>query len=259
MQKLTGIIRKLLPQNRFARSVSVLAGGTVAGQLVIIAVSPILTRLYTPEEFGLLGVYASILGILGVIASLRYQLAIPIPECDNEAANIAVLSLIVVVVTTLCSAVAVWLMGNQVVGLLNTPDLEPYLWLIPIGLFLVGVYQVFQYWAMRTKEFSNVARTRLSQSLGMVITQIAGYTFGPVALLLGRVVGQSAGVFGLAKSALRKNHDAFKACTVGKIKLAAREYRKFPIVSTWTGLASSGGSNLPPILIAVFILSLIHI
>lgn len=62
-------IKRLLPSNRFARSVSILAGGTAAGQAIVVLASPILTRLYTPEDFGLLAVYAALLGIISVVAS----------------------------------------------------------------------------------------------------------------------------------------------------------------------------------------------
>ena len=139
MKKITAKLKQLLPNNRFARSVSVLAGGTAAGQLIVIAASPILTRLYTPEDFGLLAVYAGILGILGVIANLRYQLAIPLPDSDEDAASIAALSLLVVVLITVLAAIAVWLFGAELVHLLNTPALETYLWLVPVGIFLVGI------------------------------------------------------------------------------------------------------------------------
>jgi O-antigen/teichoic acid export membrane protein len=253
LNKIIPSIKKILPENRFARSVSVLAGGTAAGQLIVIAASPILTRLYTPEDFGLLAVYTGILGILGVVASLRYQLAIPLPESDKDAASIALLSLLIVVFTTLITTVAVWLIGPEIADLLNTPALEPYLWLVPIGLFLTGTYQVFQYWAIRTQEFSNIARTRLTQSLGMVVTQIAGYALGPIALLLGRGVGQGAGMLALMRSALRHSPKEFEEASSQSIRRNAREHKHFPLVSIWTGLASAGGSNIPPILIAAFL------
>lgn len=245
--------QKLLPKNRFARSVSVLAGGTAAGQLIVISASPILTRLYSPEDFGLLAVYGGILGILSVIASLRYQLAIPLPESDTDGASVAVLSLLMVLIFTIITAIAVYFFGDQLVGFLNAPGLAPYLWMVPLGVILVGVYQVFQYWALRTKEFSNIARTRLTQSLGMVFTQIGGYALGPLALLLGRVVGQSSGIMTLCRSALRRSSHDFAQTTWSSIKSSAVYYRHFPTVSIWTGLASSGGVNLPPILIAAFL------
>jgi O-antigen/teichoic acid export membrane protein len=87
----------------------------------------------------------------------------------------------------------------------------------------------------------------------MVLTQIVGSALGPIALLLGRVVGQSAGIIGLARSAFNKNADDFKSTTGKDIKYGASNYRNFPFISTWTGLASSAGLNLPPLLIAGFL------
>jgi O-antigen/teichoic acid export membrane protein len=64
-------IKALLPKSSFARNVAVLVGGTAVGQAIVVLASPILTRLYTPEDFGVLAVYASLLGILSTVAALR--------------------------------------------------------------------------------------------------------------------------------------------------------------------------------------------
>lgn len=79
-------LKALLPKSSFARSVAVLAGGTAAGQAIVVLASPIITRLYTPEDFGVLAVYSSLLGILSTVAALRYELAIPLSEKDEDAA-----------------------------------------------------------------------------------------------------------------------------------------------------------------------------
>lgn len=253
MNKAIFYIKRIIPNHNFVRSVSILVGGSAAGQIIVIAVSPLLTRLYSPEDFGLLAVYSSLLGVLGVMASLRYELAIPLPENNEKAASILVLSLVIIAITTFLLVVFIWLCGKYISEFLNIQNLTPYLWLIPVGFFLVGSYQVFQYWAIRTKEFSNIAATKLVQSVGMVVIQLIGSVFGPIALLLGRVVGQSAGTMSLIRSALKKNLKNFKAVKIEDVQQAAREYRSFPLKSTWTGLASSGGSNLPAILIASFL------
>ncbi|MCS5582709.1 MAG: oligosaccharide flippase family protein, partial [Pseudomonadales bacterium] len=142
MNRLKSAVLQRVPKSRFVRSVSILAGGTAAGQLIVIAASPILTRLYSPEDFGMLAVYGGVLGILGVIASLRYQLAIPLPDTDREALHIVALSLLIVGLMTGIVWLAVVLAGQEFVALLNTPELAEYLWLLPVGLFLVGVFQV---------------------------------------------------------------------------------------------------------------------
>lgn len=243
-------IKRLLPKHRFARSVSVLAGGTAAGQIIVVAASPILTRLYSPEDFGLLAVYAGLLGIMGVIASLRYQLAIPLPESDEEAASVAVLSLFVVLGMTAVSAILVGFWGAPITTALNTPALAPYLWLLPLGLLLTGTYQVFSYWAIRTRAFPAIARTKLTQALSSVGVQLGAYTLGPLALLLGQVTGQAAGTSSLGLLAVRRKWAAFRQVRLADIRWAAKRYRRFPIYSSWGGLFNTAGTQLPAILFA---------
>lgn len=250
---ITQQVKKTLPTSKFARSVSVLAGGTVMGQIIVVASSPILTRLYTPEDFGLLAVYAAILGILSVVASLRYQLAIPLPDSNQDAANLAVLSLLSVVIISTLIAAAVALWSEPLSIFVDAPKLHDHAWLIPVGVLFLGFYQVGNYWAIRASEFGKLARTKLTQATTMTIIQVAGYAFGPVALLLGRLFGQGAGVLSLARIAASKNAAEFRRVEMRQIKTMSHKYRHFPLISTWVGLSSSAGMQLPPLLIAAFL------
>ncbi|WP_020146550.1 lipopolysaccharide biosynthesis protein [Thioalkalivibrio sp. ALJ15] len=243
-------IKRLLPKNRFARSVSVLAGGTAAGQIIVVAASPILTRLYSPEDFGLFAVFASLLGILGVIASLRYQLAIPLPEDDADAARVAILSVLVVVGMAGLSALVVLFFGEPVSHLLNVPQLAPYLWLLPLGLFLLGVYQVLSYWAIRRRAYGPIARTKLTQSIVMTAVQIGGFALGPVALLIGRIMGQAAGIATLYRLVVRPKRHLLGEVRGRDVMWAAKRYRRFPIYSTWAGGFNTLGTETPPLLFA---------
>lgn len=242
----------MLPKSRFARSVSLLAGGTVAGQVIIVAASPILTRLYSPEDFGALAVFASLLSILGIVASMRYQLAIPLPKSDEEAANVTVLSLVVVLCVALLTAAVAIPFRQAIAETLNIPLLANYLWLLPLGLLLVGTYEVLNYWAIRKRAFGAIAQTKLTQSLGTVGVQVGGHALGPSALLIGRVVGQAAGLFKLG-GMLFRDRKSFAEVRASGIKESLKKYRSFPLVSTWSGLSSAGGAQLPPLLIAMII------
>lgn len=246
----TETINRLLPKNRFICSVSILAGGTAAGQAIIVLASPLLTRLYSPEDFGLLGVYAALLLIIGVVVSLRYQLAIPLPEDDQEAAHIAVLSLLLVVGTTLLTGLAVLFFRQPIADVLNIPALARYLWLLPLGLLLLGIYQVFNYWAIRTNAFPAIARTKLTQSLSMVAMQLGGYAVGPLALLLGQVAGQAAGSTSLGMLAIRKSWPAFQAVRFPGVLKAARRYRRFPKYDVPAAALNALSLRLPPVLLA---------
>nr|VFJ46304.1 MAG: Membrane protein involved in the export of O-antigen and teichoic acid [Candidatus Kentron sp. FM]VFJ49540.1 MAG: Membrane protein involved in the export of O-antigen and teichoic acid [Candidatus Kentron sp. FM]VFK07284.1 MAG: Membrane protein involved in the export of O-antigen and teichoic acid [Candidatus Kentron sp. FM] len=271
-------IQRLLPKNRFARSVSVLAGGTVAGQAIVVLASPVLTRLYTPEDFGLLAVFASLLGILSVVVGLRYELAIPLPENEDDATSIAALNLLIVLGMTALCMVFIVLFRAPVADLLNAPALEIYLWLLPVGLLFFGIYQVLSYWAIRTKEYPAIALTKLTQAIGITGIQVCGYALGPLALILGQVIGQGLGVVALARKIKKpqclssakddnevgsveysklkseKNDAKRQKCCLclGNIKHQASAYREFPLLATWTGLASAAGMQLIPLLIFIY-------
>ena len=83
---------KNLFKSNFAKSVAIISGGTAFAQVLNALFSPIITRIYNPNEYGVLTVYSSILGIIIVIASLKYELGIPIAEDDEKAVNVMALS-----------------------------------------------------------------------------------------------------------------------------------------------------------------------
>ncbi len=243
-------IRALLPKNIFAREVSMLVGGTASAQILLVLAAPILTRLYTPEDFGLLAAYASLLALIGVISSLRYELAIPLPEDDVEAANVAVLSLLLVAISTVLTGILVLMLGIPIAELLGVPVLANYLWLLPVGVLLSGAYSVFNYWSVRTKRFSTIAQTKLTQAIATLAIQLTTFKFGGIGLLLGQVAGQSIGMTSLARPALAMQ--ASKQVSWVGIRNALVRYQRFPIFSTWEGFLNTASLQVAPLMIASY-------
>jgi O-antigen/teichoic acid export membrane protein len=241
---------RFLPKSAFARGVGTLVGGTAGAQLIGIAAAPILTRLYSPEDFGMLAVFAGLLAMVLVVSSLRYELAIPLPEDDREAAHVVALSLLLVVVTAGLSAIVVGLFSSPIARAVGSPSLAGCLWLLPIAVLLGGAYSVFSYWSVRTKSFTVLATTKVRQALAALAIQLAAFKLGSVGLIAGQVAGHSVGTASLALPALAKLQP--KNIKWPEIKSAATRYRKFPIFSTWEGLSNSAGVQLPPIMFAAF-------
>jgi len=238
-----------LPAGRLTRSVAVLAGSTVLGQAVGIAASPLLTRLYSPAEFGAMGVYSSILAITLIVASLRYELAIPLAENDEDAAAIVVLSLAAIALTVSIMALGVWWLRAEIIQWTNTPLLSRHLWLLPVGFAAAGVYQTFSLWATRKKAFGLLGRTRLSQGLASVVTKTVLFPFGLIGLLLGSIAAVAAGVGSLACSILRDDRDLFRTPARRAVSMAVR-YRRFPQVSSISGIINAAGLHLPMLMLA---------
>ena len=241
---------RLLPKDAFARGVSVLVGGTAGAQLLTVLVAPLLTRIYSPEDFGLLAIFSSLLTIIGMVSCLRYENSIPLPENDDEAANMAVLCLILVGISTLSSVLFVWQIGLNIVDLFDVPAMADYFWLMPIGVLLSGAYNVFNFWSIRTKRFSSIAISRLYQALATIAIQLATFKLGGIALLYARIVGVIAGTACLCRPAVVSLE--FRKVTWRGIVKGARRYRRFPIFSTWEGFLNSASVELIPIIFATF-------
>ncbi|UXD87955.1 lipopolysaccharide biosynthesis protein [Thalassolituus hydrocarboniclasticus] len=244
------MIKKLLPKSTFARAVSVLVGGTAGAQALMILASPLLTRLYNPDDFGVLAVYSGLLALFAVVASLRYEIAIPLPESDIDAANLVMLSLLVVLFMTSISAVIVLAYGKDIALALDTPQLADYFWLLPLGVLLTGFYNIFSFWSVRTKKFGNIATTRISQTIITLAVQIMGHRFGGGVLIFGQVGGLGVASISLGYSSFMQG--IFTKCSWSGVICVAKRYRQFPIFSTWSGLFNTAGTQLPPLMFAAF-------
>lgn len=255
MQKMKLRIQALF-KGSFVKNVSVLVGGTAFAQLIALLALPILTRLYSPEDFGVLAVYSSLLALISVVACLRFEIAIPIPKKDEDAAALLLLSLSSVVLMTLLTITGVIFFSDQIEQA-TEGKLTGYLWLIPIGVFFSGMYAALQYWATRHKAFALVAKTRMTQAVSGSATQLGFGFFGfaPFGLLVGQLLSAGAGVFGLGSYFIKNSLSIFKKVDLKGIKLVFKQYDRFPKYSTWEAFANSGAIQIPVILIAYYAVS----
>lgn len=241
---------KLLPGGGI-RNVAILTGGTTVAQVITICSSPILTRLYSPDDFGMLAIYTGLLVVFSSISSLRYEMAIPLPEDDDDAAALVVLSLFCVFGVAMLSAIILLFFDEEIIDKLNVEALRPYLWLLSLGILLSGAYRPFNYWIIRKNNFALLAQTRLIQSISSVSVQLLGYGMGAVALILGQVASQSAGLTQLAKSTFQHRGGLLKGICFTQVWAQACRYKRFPIYTSWGGLFNVVGAQLPAILFAV--------
>lgn len=235
----------------FQRSVAVVFGGSAVAQIITLLALPVLTRIYDPQDFSLLAVYAAVLGILLTVACLRFEIAIPLPEEKGEAISLLILSLISTAALSLLTLLLVLILADQFVDLIQAPRIHQYLWLLPVGILLGGAFNAFQYWATREKQFGLIAKTRLLQAVGGAIVQISGGLLGGVlGLLLGYVVNVGAGAAGMAKSAISENYKLIKEVKFEHLKKAFVRYQNFPKYSSAEALVNTAGIQLPIIIIA---------
>ncbi|WP_035531768.1 lipopolysaccharide biosynthesis protein [Halobacillus kuroshimensis] len=218
----------------FGKNIFMLAGGTAFAQVLSFLLIPIITRIYSPEEYGILAVYVSVLGLISILGSMNYELAIPIAENEKKAINVLGLSLIILSISFVLLVVLVIFVGDPILIMLNNETLIDYKLLIPIGFFLLGVYNILKQWAIRRKAFKGITKTKYIQAILQNITTIGLGTLGVggIGLLLGKMVGQSSGISTLMSPLLRREKELFNKIKKRYLLWAAKRYNKFPLYTT---------------------------
>jgi len=237
--------------NTLLKNISLLTGGTVLGQGLVVLASPVLTRLYSPADFGILGVYTSLVAVLAVAASLRYELAIPLPRDDDRAAGLLTLSVSLVALNSLLLWGAVVMVSESALDSMGFAPLRPYLWTLPLCLLGGGVYQALNYWGVRQKAFGTIARSKLNQNLGMLAIQGGSglLGLGPIGLVVGDMVGRAAGCGNLIQ---RLHVSNVLVRGLSNIGLSASAYRKFPLIMLWAALLNIVALQAPLVVLPYY-------
>ena len=165
--------------SEFLKNSSILIITTFLAQLITLGFSPLLGRLYSPEQVGVYSLCFSVVTIVGAVATLRYELSIVLPK-DNEDAKVLFLSslLIAIVITLLYLIIGsgVFLLNKD--GFFAKMDYVSIL-LIAMGILLMGINQSMNYLCIRLKKFklNGLARLLVSFTTALIIVFL-GYFWG---------------------------------------------------------------------------------
>lgn len=233
------------------RHVSILAIGTTLAQGINVTIMPLLSRMYSPADFGIMASFVSVTTILMGMSGFRYHYAIPFPKNERYAKALVVLSFILQAVFVVFISVVLMVFGRPLLTKISMDILIPYRLLIPIGVAGMGAYIALTQWAIREKLFKTLARTKITQSISGVLTKVILGLLGirPLGLLLGSIVGQAGGITALAKSLLQNK--GFPKPTLDDVKRVAFRYYKFPMFETWSGVLNTLGAQIMPVLLVV--------
>lgn len=235
------------------KHVMIIAGGTLVAQGLTVASMPVLSRIYSPSDFGVLAVFSSVIAILNQLSGFRYHFAIPLPKMNRYANALVALSLCLQIIFVFLLSILIFFFGEAILEKLSLTKLTPYRWLIPAGLLGIGAYTVLTQWAIRGKFFAVIGRTKISQCVSGAATKIllGIWGFRPLGLLLGTVIAQAGGISTLILPLLR-NKTKLDLPKIEEIRRVLLRYRKFPLFSMWGALLNTLSINIMPVLLAVF-------
>ncbi len=251
LNRIKQLVQKRLPSGSFARNVVTLMTGTTFAQAIPIAISPILTRMYSPEDFGVLALFVSITSIFGSIANARYELAIVLPVKDEDAINITVLCIVVAMCISIVLLIPILFFKDCLVLKLGNKDIAPWLYLVPLSVFLVGMFKALNYFHVRTKGFKDIARATINKSTAAAAAQLGLGVIksGATGLITGQMLSFITGNTVLFRNILARK-ELLKAINKQDIKRLALRYIDFPKFSMWSILANTLSYNLVNIFIS---------
>lgn len=242
-----------LPRGGFARSVSIVAGGTAMAQSIAVAASPILTRIYKPVDFGGLQVFISLMALALVAASGRYEVALLLPEDEQSAIDILAVAIVCVCLTAAVAAGAVLICHYHWMLPASMSVLRGHMWLLPVSVLGGGLYQSLSYWVMRHHGYQQVASTKFTQAGAQVATQLgAGCFHTSLGLLLGDAAGRIIGSGRFLRELWRNYHSQIRAIRPSRMMQLAIRYRDYPLVSMWGALINASGLALPSLFLAQY-------
>jgi O-antigen/teichoic acid export membrane protein len=180
----------------FLRSVLTMMKGTAMAQAIPLLLAPLLTRLYSPADYGLFVLFVAVAGVLVVVATLRYELAIVVAASEAEAAQVARLALVLLGGSAALIAIAGSLFGGPLAALAGRPGEAGWVLALAPMVALLGAFQVASYAATRSRDFGRLARGLVVQQavFGAAAVALGALARWPAGLIAARIGGVAAGV-----------------------------------------------------------------
>ncbi|MDX1652596.1 MAG: oligosaccharide flippase family protein [Brumimicrobium sp.] len=236
-----------IKNSEFAVNSLKLMSGTTIAQMISFIMAPILYRIYEKEDYGVLGLFMAITGIIGVFSTFQYNQVIILVKTDEEASNAENLNRLINLFVSLTTIPLILTFGDGLADYFNSPNLKPWLFLLPVQLFFAGQNEIFRVKANRLKRYSILSmNTILGASITPIVSLILGFLLnGPIGLFIGLISGQLISTVYLqikigSVKAVKPTRKGF-----GGMRSLARKHYKFPLYSLPSELMNRAGRQIP--------------
>ncbi len=245
-------------RSRLLRNILTVVTGTAGAQAITLAFMPVITRIYGPEAYGVLGTFLSVTLMLIPIAALTYPIAIVLPKRDGDARGLVRLSLMTAMVLATLVALGLIQFGDQLAVALEIEIIQPYLMLIPLVMFSGAALEICQQWLFRTQRFHITARVAVVNSLLFnSLRTVAGLVQSSALMLVCTTALQQAlhaAMLGLSMWRGRADADKRASEEGGSPPLLelARRHSDFPRFRAPVMLINAVSQHLPTLVLAAY-------
>lgn len=216
----------------YTRNFITMLSGNTLSQMIPFIVAPILSRVFTVEEFADFSSVLAIIGLIGIVATGRLELAIPLPKTKEAAQKIVFTGLMITIILSVLS-ILIPLFGNQINAFYKSENIANYLWLVPLSILSYGLLGLSSNWVLRMKNYSRLSIGKVSQSVinnGLAV--LLGYFgAGVYGLILSWLISQYVNVFYLLYGYLNKIK--IKNYNLETVVSTLKQYKDFPLVNSF--------------------------
>jgi len=236
------------------RNFTILSGGSALGQGFSVALAPLITRLYLPDNIGQLGLFTAFINVAVVAASLRYEFAIVSAETDREAAQLTLCSFVLGLPVSAVAALTFFLMvRNGILGYGSMP-LYAAILIMP-ALLCTAVFSGLRYWLLRKERFSLISHGNVLQNVSRALSQAGFGWLGPntVGLLAGEIIGRCSGMSRMLRAAWPALKRELALSNLRQVKHTLIKNRQFALYSLPSSLLDTLAASIAlPLVVYVY-------
>jgi O-antigen/teichoic acid export membrane protein len=215
----------------YYRNFLTMLSGNSLSQLIPFIIAPVLSRIFSPEEFAVLANFMAIVGVIGIISTGRLELAIPIPQDHKKAQEIVFTGLIITLLLGVLS-VLIPIFAYQISALYKDDQLAGYLWMVPFSVVSFGLLGLTNNWNLRHEKFHLLSIGKIVQSIvNNGLAALLGYIgWGINGLIIAWLLSQYVNIFILLVGVNRKV--SYKDFGIVTLKTTLKEYKDFPLINS---------------------------
>ena len=248
-------LRNRLASGSFLASVAAVSGSTLAVQAISLVAAPVTARLYTPADHGLLALFSSCFSLLTLLATLRYEAALPLARDDREAAHLLALGGLLTLALTALVALVCLAFPQPIADLLaQDARVGQFLWFLPLGVLLPAAFNLLTAGAVRSQQFGTLAQAKVTQAVAGAGTSIGlGFAqVGVVGLMAGTLATWVVGLRTVGRGVLGALREQWSALSWAGLKEVARLHYRFPLYNTGAQLVNAASLQLPVFLLSAY-------
>ena len=228
--------------------------GTTIAQAIPILIMPVLTRLYTPADFGVFSLYVALATLCSVIATARYEMAVMLPKSDRTAMNLVALSVMISAIMAVFFLCIISLFHSQIASLTGNTAISTWLFIIPVSVFFTGVFQTLSYWSSRKQRFAPIATAKIYQGVALSGVQLALSIPKTIhaGLIIGHISGAMASVIYLFRAIWKQEKKRISCISKARVMSCFIRYKNFPVYSLWGALFDNAAVQMPIFMLSKF-------